>query len=238
MYLQEWLSPQGKFALVHQTDEILINEAVTVEPKPQTKDPEDNQDVHVTAVTQLTFPQCQTSYVGLPGMQVAPQPMTTVHPAGDTPYTRLPGSVWVCGIGDVPVTPSPPQDVFESSCGDSGCSWDELSPSPECSSPNTPVEASSPPRYCKDYCILNKTAGGVVPVLVCKWFPAWGRELQNVKPDHSGWLFQERVRIRHLCIWPNYVVFALFVFYAQLYLLGIQQADNCELWHLVQGPRV
>ncbi|XP_034465983.1 interleukin 21 receptor, tandem duplicate 2 [Hippoglossus hippoglossus] len=166
--LKEWLSPQGKYALVYKTDEILINDAVTVEPKPKTKDPEENQDLHITAATQLTFPQCQTSYVGLPGMHVAPQPITTVHPAEDTSYTRLPGSVWGCSIGEVPVTPSPSQDVFESSCTDSGCSCDDLTPSPECSLPNSPVEASSPPRYCKDYCILNKTAEGVVPVLVCK----------------------------------------------------------------------
>ncbi|XP_062256246.1 interleukin-9 receptor-like [Platichthys flesus] len=166
--LKEWLSPQGKCELPYKTDEILINDAVTVEPKPRTEDPEENQDVHITAVTQLIFPQCPTSYVGLPGMQVAPQPITTVHPAGDTSYTRLPGSVWGCSMGQVQVTPPPPQHVFESSCADSGCSCDELTPSPECSLPNSPVEASSPPRYCKDYCILNKTSEGVVPVLVSR----------------------------------------------------------------------
>ncbi|CAB1438889.1 unnamed protein product [Pleuronectes platessa] len=149
MYVQEWLSPQGKGALPYKTNEILINDAVTVEPKPKTEDPEENQDVHITAVTQLIFPQCPASYVGLPGQQVAPQPITTVHPAGDTSYTRLPGSVWGCSMGEVQVTPPPPPplDVFESSCTDSGCSCDELTPSPECSLPNSPVEASSPPRY-------------------------------------------------------------------------------------------
>ncbi|XP_060937754.1 interleukin 21 receptor, tandem duplicate 2 [Limanda limanda] len=164
--LKEWLSPQGEFALPYKTDEILMNDGVTVEPKPEPKDPEENQDVHITAVTQLIFPQCPTSYVGLPGMPVAPQPVTTFHPAGDTSYTRLPGPVWGCSIGEVMLPP--PQDVFESSCTDSGCSCDDLTPSPECSLPDSPVEASSPPRYCKDYCILNKTAEGVVPVLVSR----------------------------------------------------------------------
>ncbi|XP_069393553.1 cytokine receptor-like factor 2 [Paralichthys olivaceus] len=168
--LQEWLSPQGKFALTYKTEEILITDAVTVEPKPKTKDPEENQNVCNTAVTQLTFPQCQTSYVGLPGMHMAPQltPITTICPAGDTPYTRLPGSVWGFSIREEQVMLSPPQHVFKSSCSDSGCSFEDLTQSPECSLPNSPVEASSPPRYCKDYCILNKTAEGVVPVLVSK----------------------------------------------------------------------
>ncbi|XP_035464601.1 interleukin-21 receptor [Scophthalmus maximus] len=168
--LQEWLSPQGKFALTYQTEEILITEAVTVEPKPITKDPEENQDYHNPSVTQMLF--TQTSYVGLPGTHEASQPITMVCPAG-TSYTQLPCSVWGLSIGEVQVVSSASQDedvwdASESSHADSGCSCHDLTQSPECSLPNSPVGDSLPPCYCSDYCILNKTAGGVVPVLVSK----------------------------------------------------------------------
>lgn len=182
LHKQEWLSPQGKFALTYQTEEILITEAVTVEPKPITKDPEENQDYHNPSVTQMLF--TQTSYVGLPGTHEASQPITMVCPAG-TSYTQLPCSVWGLSIGEVQVVSSASQDedvwdASESSHADSGCSCHDLTQSPECSLPNSPVGDSLPPCYCSDYCILNKTAGGVVPVLVSKW------RSPNVSSDFQG----------------------------------------------------
>lgn len=163
--LQEWFSPQGKVALTYKTEEILITDDVIVELKPITKEPEDNQDFHNPSVMQLAFSQCQTSYVGLPGMLEPPQPITMVCP-GDTSYTQLPCSVW--GIGEVQVVSSPPQDVLDISHTDSGCSCEDLTQSTECSLPNSPVDDGSPHCFSNDYCILNKTAEGVVPVLVSK----------------------------------------------------------------------
>lgn len=141
---------------------MLTTHAVSVVPKPTIKDPEENQDFHIPAVTPLAFPQCQTSYVGLPGMHKVSSPFTMIC-AGDTSYTQLPFSVF--NTGEVQVISSPPQDSI--SCSDSGCSF-ELSESPDCSLPTSPVTDSSPPFYPSDYCILSKTAGGVVPVLMTK----------------------------------------------------------------------
>ncbi|KAF3692290.1 hypothetical protein EXN66_Car007966 [Channa argus] len=164
---QEWLSPQGTFALMYKTEEILTTSDVTVVPKPMTKDPEENQVFHNPSVTQLAFTQCQTSYVGLPGTHEVSPPVTIVCP-GDTSYTQLPSSIWGLNAGEVQVISSPPKDVSEMSCCDSGCSFESPTESPECSLPTSPVEKTSPPFYCNDYCILNKTAEGVVPVLVYK----------------------------------------------------------------------
>lgn len=164
--LQEWLSPGGTFVLTYQTEEILTTDAVFVVPKPTTKDPEENQDLHSPpAVTQLAFPQCPTSYVGLPGLHAAPPPVTMVCP-GDSSYTQLPCPVWGVGVAEVEVVSPPPKDFFNISRTDSGC--EELTQSPECSLPNSPVDESPPPCYCTDYCILNKTAEGFAPVLVSK----------------------------------------------------------------------
>ncbi|XP_044215339.1 interleukin-21 receptor-like [Thunnus albacares] len=165
--LQEWLSPQGKFVLTYKTEEILTNAVVTVVPKPITKDPEENQDFHNNpTVTQLAFTQCQNSYVGLPGVHEASPPLTVVC-AGNTSYTQLPCPVWGFGIGEVEaVVSSPPDDFLEISCADSGCSCEDLTQISECSLPNSPVDHNPPPS--SDYCILNKTAEGIVPVLVSK----------------------------------------------------------------------
>lgn len=162
--LQDWLSPQSKCVLIHKTEDVLTTHAVKVVPKPMTKDPEeDYQDFHNPAVTQLTFTQCQTSYVGLPGMHKVSSPLAMVCP-GDTSYTQLPCSIFSTGVQ---VMSSPPKDSLEFSCSDSGCSF-ELTESPACSLPTSPVADSSPPFYPTDYCILSKTAGGVVPVLMTK----------------------------------------------------------------------
>ncbi|XP_038566623.1 uncharacterized protein LOC119897118 isoform X2 [Micropterus salmoides] len=165
--LQEWLSPQGKCLLTYKTEEILTTDAMIVVTKPITKDPEENQDFHNPSVPQLAFPQCQTSYVGLPRIDEASPPLTMVCP-GNTSYTQLPCSVWGVGIGEVEVVFSPPKDFFNISQADSGCSCDDMTQSPECSLPNSPVDDSPPPCYCNDYCILNKTAEGFAPVLVSK----------------------------------------------------------------------
>ncbi|XP_044065341.1 interleukin-21 receptor-like [Siniperca chuatsi] len=165
--LKEWLSPQGKYLLTYKTEKILTTDAVIVVPKPITKDPEENQDFHNPSVTQLALPQCQTSYVGLPGIHEASPPLTMVCP-GDTSYTQLPCSVWGVAVGEVEVVSSPPKDFFNISHVDSGCSCEDITQSPECSLPNSPVDDSPTLCYCNDYCILNKTAEGFAPVIVSK----------------------------------------------------------------------
>lgn len=161
---QEWLSPQGKFVLAYKTEEISTTNAVIVGPKPITKDPEESQDFHNPTVSQLAFTQCQTSYVGLPGMHEVSPPLVC---PGNTSYTQLPCSMLGFGIGELEaVVLSPPKYFLDISHTDSGCSFDDMTQSPECSLPNSPVDYSPPPS--NDYCILNKTAEGVVPVLVSK----------------------------------------------------------------------
>lgn len=164
--LQEWLSPKGKNVLTHKADEGMISDRVAVVPKPNTKDPEETQTFLNPPVIQLAFPQCQTSYVGLPGMDMAPAPIAMVCPA-NTSYTQLPCSVWERGR-EAEIASSPPEDVLDISCVDSGCSFEDVTQSPECSLPSSPVVETLAPCYCSDYCILNKTAEGVVPVLLSK----------------------------------------------------------------------
>ncbi|KAM4579591.1 interleukin-21 receptor-like isoform 2-T2 [Odontesthes bonariensis] len=165
--LQEWLAPGGKFLLTYKAEEDLITDIVTVVPA-TTKDPEESPVFHNPAGLQLTFPQTHpTSYVGLPGMHEASHPRTVLC-AGNTSYTQLPCSVWEFDMSQVEAASSPPPDFLEISRADSGCSCKDLTQSPECSLPSSPVEENPPPRYCNDYCILNKTANGVVPVLVSK----------------------------------------------------------------------
>ncbi|XP_030250670.1 interleukin-21 receptor-like isoform X3 [Sparus aurata] len=165
--LQEWLSPQGKIMLTYKPEEILTIDCVIASPKPPRKHPEENQDFNIPAVTQLAFPQCPSSYVGLPGIHEAPPPITMVCPS-DMSYTQLPCSVWGVGFGAVQVASSPPEDILNISSADSGCTFEDLTQSPECSVPNSPVDDSPPPCICTDYCILNKTAEGFAPVLVSK----------------------------------------------------------------------
>lgn len=153
--------------LTYKTEEIMTTDVVIVEPKPITKEPEENQDYHKASVTQLEFMQCQTSYVGLPGIHEASPPLPVVCP-GDTSYTQLPCSVWGVGFENVQVLSSPPKDFLNISHADSGCSCEDLTQSPECSLTNSPVDESPLPCNCSDYCILNKTAEGFAPVLVSK----------------------------------------------------------------------
>ncbi|XP_008428956.1 interleukin-21 receptor-like [Poecilia reticulata] len=162
--LQEWLSPHGKYDLTYKTEEDLITDAVTVVPQSSPKDLEENQ----VFLTQLVFPLSHTSYVGFPGMEKASAPPFP----GDTPYTQLPCSVWSPCVQNVEVVCSDPKDFLEISRSDSGCSCEGLTQSPECSLPCSPVDEIPTPRHCSDYCILNKTAQGVVPVLLSKERPA------------------------------------------------------------------
>ncbi|KAM6935599.1 uncharacterized protein PEZ65_005940 [Lycodopsis pacificus] len=164
--LQEWLSPHGKFVLTYKTEEILTTDAVIVVPKPVTKDPEENQ-VFSNPTVQLALTQCHTSYVGLPAIHEASLPFAMVSP-GDSSYTKLPCSVWGVGIEEVDVASTLPEDFFNANSVDSGCSFLDPTQSPECSLPNSPVDDTPPPCFCNDYCILNKTAGGFVPVFVSK----------------------------------------------------------------------
>ncbi|XP_068570122.1 interleukin-21 receptor-like [Cebidichthys violaceus] len=164
--LQEWLSSQGKCVLTYKTEEILTTDAVIVVPRPVTKDPEENQ-VLFDPTVQPGLAQCQTSYIGLPAIHEASPPLAMVPP-GQTSYTRLPCSIWGVGIEEVEVVSTLPEDFFNISSVDSGCSFLAPTESPECSLPNSPVDDSPPPCFCNDYCILNKTAGGFVPVLVSK----------------------------------------------------------------------
>lgn len=165
--MQEWLTPKSQFVLTYKPEEILITDTVIVMPKPVAKGPEENQDLHNPSVTHLTFTQCQTSYVGLPGIHDVSPPLTMIC-AAETSYTQLPCTVWVVGSEEAEVVPSPPKDLLNISHADSGCSCEELSQSLECSEPSSPVVDSPPPCYCTDYCILNKTAEGFAPVLVSK----------------------------------------------------------------------
>ncbi|KAK5862057.1 hypothetical protein PBY51_017489 [Eleginops maclovinus] len=160
--LQEWLSPKGKFVLAYRTEEILTTDDVIVVPKPITKEPEENVDFHDPTI-HLTFTQCQTSYVGLPGIHEASPPLTMICP-GNTSYTQLPSSVWGVGIGGIEVASSPPEDFLNISFADSGC--EDPTQSPECSLPNSPVK--NIPPLCSDYCVLNKTEKGFAPVLVSR----------------------------------------------------------------------
>ncbi|XP_026173162.1 interleukin-21 receptor-like [Mastacembelus armatus] len=165
--LQKWLSPKGEFALIYQ-NEFLPTDAVTI-MKSTMKNSEENQDFLNPSVMKTAFIQCQTSYVELPGMREA-SPATTMVSPGDMTYTPLPCSVWGFDIEEAQAVSSPlcTKDFFEISSADSGFNCKGLSESPECSLPNSPVDDGSPPCYCNDYCILNKTAAGVVPVLVSK----------------------------------------------------------------------
>ncbi|XP_034384707.1 interleukin 21 receptor, tandem duplicate 2 [Cyclopterus lumpus] len=159
--VQKWLSPQGKMVLTYKTEEILTTDAVIVVPRPVTKDPEESQVFHNPTV-QLALTQCQSSYVGLPGLHEASTPVPMVCP-GETSYTPLPCPVWGVDIEEVQVVSTLPKDFFNICRSDSGCSFEDPTQSPECSLPNSP-----PPCFCNDYCILNKTAGGFSPVLVSK----------------------------------------------------------------------
>ncbi|KAM8869245.1 uncharacterized protein AB9W97_016693 isoform 1-T2 [Spinachia spinachia] len=164
--LKEWLQPQGRLVLTHKTEEMLTTDAVTVEPKPVTKDPEEQQ-VFFYPTAHLALAQCPASYVGLPGLHEATAPSAPACP-GDLPYTRLHCSAWGVAAEEAEVVCALPGDVLDVSREDSGCGGGDRTPSPECSLPDSPVDDCPPPCVSVDYCILNKTAGGFVPVLLSR----------------------------------------------------------------------
>lgn len=100
----------------------MTTDAVIVAPKPILKEPEENRDF--ASVTHLEFSQCQTSYVGLPGIHEASQPVPVVC-SGDTSYTQLPCSVWGVSFEKQEVARAPPEDFLNISHADSGCSFAE-----------------------------------------------------------------------------------------------------------------
>ncbi|XP_071376144.1 interleukin-21 receptor-like [Centroberyx affinis] len=159
--LQEWLSPRGNVILQYKTEEIVTTDTLIIVPKPITKD----QELQDCSVTQLMFTQCQTSYVGLPGMDGAPLHLTGNCQA-DTSYTQLPCSALKFSFGEPAVVTCSPEDFLDTSRTDSGCGSEDLTQSPECSLPSSPVPTSLPQCLCDDYCILNKTAAGLIPVLL------------------------------------------------------------------------
>lgn len=165
--LKEWLSPHGKQVLTFKTEEDLVADAVTVVPKCSPKVIEESQVFLSAPETQLLFPPSPTTYVGLPGVDKASPSMHVAYP-GDTPYTQLPCSVWGFAVQEVEAVCSDPKSFLEISHCDSGCSCEDLTQSPECSLPCSPVDEIPTPSCCIDYCILNKTAEGVVPVLLSK----------------------------------------------------------------------
>lgn len=163
--------------LAYKTEEIMTTDPVVVVPKHTAKEPEEIQDLCIAQVAQLEFPQCQLSYVGLPEIQEAPLPLPMACP-GSMSYTKLPCSIWGGGIGkekEIDVTSS--EDDLNISLADSGCGCKDLTPSPECSVVNSPVDESPPVCICTDYCILNKTAEGFAPVLASK------ESCQNAQSD-------------------------------------------------------
>lgn len=171
--------------LTYKSEEIITTGAVIVDPKPMTKEQKEHQHIRNSLGTHLEFPQCQSSYVGLPGIHEAPPPLPVVCP-GNMSYTQLPCSVWEVGIrkkeeeeedyeeeqdyeeeedykGEVIY---PPDEFLNVSHADSGCSCNELSERPECTLSNISMNASPPVCICSDYCILNKTAQGFTPTLL------------------------------------------------------------------------
>lgn len=136
------------------------------------KDPEENQTFNNPPAAPLIFPHHQgSSYVGLPEVLKGLPPVTIVCP-GDAPYTQLPPSVWE-------FVSSPSKDLLDE---DSGCSCEEMTQSLDCSLPSSPVSECPPPCHCDDYCILNKTAEGIVPVLVSKEkVPTYSLQTDNQK---------------------------------------------------------
>ncbi|XP_029928458.1 interleukin-21 receptor-like [Myripristis murdjan] len=162
---QEWISPQGSVILQLKTEEMIKADALIIVPKPITKDEAEDQDLQDSLLTQMMFTQCQSSYVGLPGMNGTPLHVN-VNCLEDTPYTQLPFSGPQFGFGKAVAVSVPPENVLDISCADSGCGCEDPSQSPECSQPNSPLHSSPPQFLCTDYCVLNKTAAGIIPILI------------------------------------------------------------------------
>lgn len=158
LYLQEWLSPQGRIMLMNKPEDIVTTDAVIVAPKPVLKEPEENHDL--ASVAHLEFTQCQTAYVGLPGIHEA-SPSVPVVCSGNTSYTQLPCSVWGIGFEKIDI-PSQPEDFLNISHTDSGCSCADLTQSLECRSTES--------CWCKNWSILKcpKEAADMFHLIPCR----------------------------------------------------------------------
>ncbi|XP_023820005.1 interleukin-21 receptor-like [Oryzias latipes] len=181
--LQEWFSKNRNFVLAYKTEEDLRADSVTVVPRTTTKEREEIvPDSSVTPfVLPMAFPVGQLSYVGLPGFHEAPAPVLN---AGDGQYTQLPCPAWEFGISEGELASSSSESPLEISNADSGCSCEGLSSSPDCSLPSSPFGKCVPLQFGQDYCILNKTTEGVVPVLVSK-IQVSSDVLQEKDPNQS-----------------------------------------------------
>lgn len=158
---------------MYKTEENVTSNVVMVVPKLITREAEENPDSSNSPVTELEFTHCQT-YVTLPGMREAAPPLPAIC-SGDTSYTRLPCSIFGIGIGKEEAVSSPPKDFLTVSSADSGFSFDDLTQSLDCSLTTSPSEKSPPLCKSTDYCILNKTADGFIPVFASNQI--------NVQPD-------------------------------------------------------
>lgn len=170
--LQEWLSPPGKFMLAYKTEEIVTADPVVVLPKTVIQEPDEVQELCFSPATPVGFPQCQLSYVGLPEIQESLPPLPVFCP-GNMSYTKFPCAIWGSHVvkekenevlSQTHVIKTMSSDDEE----DSGCNFDDISKSQECSPVSSPVDESPPVYNCRDYCILNKTAEGFAPVLVSR----------------------------------------------------------------------
>lgn len=169
--LQEWLSPPGKFMLAYKTEEIMIADPVVVLPKPVMQNADEVQELCPNPVTQVEFPQCQLSYVGLPEIQES-LPNLPVFCPGSMSYTKFPCSIWGSHVvkeeSEVPPQTCVKKTMSSDDEEDSGCNFDDTAKSQECSPVSSPVDESPPVYNCTDYCILNKTTEGFAPVLVSR----------------------------------------------------------------------
>lgn len=169
--------------VAYTTEEIMTADPVVVLPKPAMQEPEEIQELCFSQATQLGFPQCQLSYVGLPEMQEALLPLPVFCP-GNTSYTKFPCSFWGSHVvkeeeSEVLSPPDMTKTMRNDYKEDSGCSCEDMAKSQECSRASSPVDESPPMCSCTDYCILNKTAEGFAPILVSRG----GGGSQNVQSE-------------------------------------------------------
>ncbi|XP_056142842.1 interleukin-21 receptor-like [Lampris incognitus] len=162
--LQEWLSSQGHVISTCRMEDFLIADSVIIASTPILKDREAYQSLPEMSTTLPVLIQGQSSYVGLPGIDF-PSNHTKGNCPEDTSYTQLPCSAMEFGFEDVVTASSLPTDFLDTSHADSGCGCEEVTENPEFSLLSGP-QHPSPQCFQDDYCILNKTAEGLTPVLV------------------------------------------------------------------------
>lgn len=153
---------------------------VVVLPKPVMQEVDEVQELCLSPATQVEFPHCQLSYVGLPEIQESPPPLPVFCP-GNMSYTKLPCSIWSSPVveeeSEVLSQTHVNKTMSSDNEQDSGCNFDDMANSQECSPVSSPVDESPPVYNCTDYCILNKTTEGFAPVLVSRGGS------QNLQPE-------------------------------------------------------